>query len=66
LLKNVLYDGTHCGDIISLERVRILKSEISSLRNVCFVLSSELSLLADKLVALIAAAEDNHNPIVFA
>jgi len=65
LLAGVLYDGTHGGDVISLDRVDILKQEISILRNNDSALSPELAMLLDSLDALIEAAEDNHNPIVF-
>jgi len=65
LLRSVLYDGAHAGDVISVERVRSLKREISTLRNSRSVLSPELDLLLNRLDELIRAAEDNHNPIVF-
>jgi hypothetical protein len=64
LLASVLYDGAHAGDVISLDRVGILKQEISILRNKQSPLSPELTMLLNSLDALIDAAED-HNPIVF-
>src|SRR5579864_4425359 len=33
LLASVLYDGSHVGDVITLDRVCVLKREISTLRN---------------------------------
>ena len=66
LLANVLYGGAHCGDVISLDRVSVLKREISVLRNSGgSPLSSELELLLERLDQLVDAAEDNQNPIVF-
>jgi hypothetical protein len=65
LLGSILYDGTHGGDILSFDRIGILKNEISTLRNNGSSLSREVSVFLDSLDALIEAAEDNHNPITF-
>ena len=65
LLSSILYDGTHGGDVISSDRIGILKNEISTLRNNGASLSREISVFLDSVDALVTAAEDNDNPIVF-
>src|SRR5207249_173316 len=57
LLVSVLYDGGHAGDVISIDRVGVLKREISTLRNNSSSLSAELVTLLNDLDDLITAAE---------
>lgn len=65
LLSSVLHSGSHSGDVVAGEDVTTLGQEISIVRNRSHSLSPDLARLLDELDELIAAANDNQNPIVF-
>lgn len=65
LLSNVLYEGGHAGDVVAVEKVGALKQEIALLRERASTASPELRLLLKDLDELVAAAEENQNPIAF-
>jgi hypothetical protein len=60
--ERVLYSGSHSGDVIGVEYISQLKEELCQLKA-----SPEngLSEFIEKMVALSAAMESEHNPIVF-
>ena len=66
LIRRVLYDGTHSGDVIAMEELPDLKEEVrlcreSSRRGG----SPQLEAFLSDMSELIAASERHHNPIVF-
>jgi hypothetical protein len=64
IITKILYNGVHCGDVISLRDVPTLSAEVSRLVAVAKK-SPELEDFISKLQSLIRAAESEGNPIVF-
>jgi predicted acyltransferase (DUF342 family) len=64
LLREVLYSGTHSGDVVSVQDIALLSSEISSIGNARQA-SPELRSFARLLGELVRAAQNERNPIVF-
>jgi len=64
LLNAVLYDGTHCGDLIQIEDRDRLKEEVEWLRKVGPAEPDMASFLSD-IEELIFASQRCGNPIVF-
>jgi len=67
LLRKVVYDGTHSGDFIPVEDLPALKRELSVVRQRVTPnrVSDLLHEFLDSMDELIAAAEQQGNPIVF-
>jgi hypothetical protein len=65
LLKKILYEGAHSGDLIEVGRIGSLKQDIATLKLRSSALSRDLISFLDALDELIAASEGNQNPIVF-
>ena len=66
LIKKVLYNGTHGGDVIPLSERGLLKEEVSLVRNrIACQSSPELETFLSSMDELIAASERQGNPIVF-
>jgi hypothetical protein len=63
LVSRILFSGSHAGDAILPETVESLKQEVLVLKNSSP--SPELTRFLNDLDELIAAAQDNNNPIVF-
>jgi hypothetical protein len=64
LIQKVLYSGTHCGDIISLDSIAPLWVELAGIESA----ANQSTCLRDFVAAmqeLIRAAADESNPIVF-
>jgi hypothetical protein len=66
IVSKILYGGTHSGDCIALVKTPSLKREIVVLTKRDSDLSPDLRQLRNDLEELVAAAEENRNPIVFA
>lgn len=65
ILSKVLYDGTHSGDIIYEEDIELLAREIHFLKIQNIQKSDELLEFISDMEALVAAAREQGNPIVF-
>jgi hypothetical protein len=65
VLNRVLYDGTHSGDVIEQDILDLLKKELSCLKMQDTQQSRELIEFIFDMEELIAAAEEQGNPIVF-
>jgi|GEM_PF-2762013 hypothetical protein len=66
LIRRVLYNGTHSGDIISGGDLLLLKHEIALVRGIAGrQLSPELENFLTDMEELVSASERNGNPIVF-
>jgi len=65
LLSRILFSGSQAGYAIPTEEVDSLKQEVIVLRNNSSQVSSELARFLNDLDELIAAAQENDNPIVF-
>jgi hypothetical protein len=65
ICEQILYDGTHTGDCIPLDEIPALADEVERLCEMSASKSSRLVEFSAKLKLLIAAAEENRNPIVF-
>jgi len=64
LLNAILYDGTHCGDLIQIEDRDRLKEEVEWLRNISST-GPEVAIFLSDLEELILASQRCGNPIVF-
>lgn len=66
LLKNVLYSGSHSGDIIDLNSLDALEEEVAHVKA---LINSDmypmLKTFLDSMSELINSAKDQRNPIVF-
>ena len=62
--SQVLYNGYHCGDIITVERMGELKEELAVLRRKAPI-SDHVASFLDDLDRLVVAAVEQQNPIVF-
>ena len=66
LLSKVLYDGTHCEDVIPIEDLSALKHEILFLKEGAVHQNLvELQRFLSAMEELVNAAEHNGNPVVF-
>ena len=66
LIRQVLYSGTHCGDIISPDDLASLRHEIALVRGVVgSQISHEVESFFVDMEELVDASERNGNPIVF-
>jgi hypothetical protein len=65
ICEQILYDGTHTGDCIPPEEIPALAEEVERLCEMSAVKSQKLVEFSAQLKLLIAAAEENRNPIVF-
>jgi len=66
LISRVLYNGTHSGDIISLNDLASLKQEIALVRGIAENRASpELENFLADMEELVTASERHGNPIVF-
>lgn len=66
LISKVLYNGTHSGDIISLEHLSSLRHEIALVRGIAEgKRSRELENFLADMEELATASERHGNPIVF-
>lgn len=64
IMSLVLYDGSHCGDLIGVEKMAELKGEIAISRR-SSLLSPRVRDFLEDLDQLVKAAEEQQNPIVF-
>ena len=68
LREKVLYSGTHCGDMLTVADVELLRAEVDDLRTILnFDRSMDAALIdfCDKMSSLIVAATELNKPIVF-
>jgi hypothetical protein len=65
ICEEILYDGTHTGDFIPFEEIPALAEEVERLCDISAIKSQKLVEFSAQLKLLIAAAEENSNPIVF-
>ena len=68
LLEKVIYSGTHCGDMLTLADVAILRAEVDDLRTILDSDSVMHDLLIDfwgQMSSLIVASVELQKPIVF-
>jgi hypothetical protein len=65
LLDAVLYSGSHCGDLISLEQLDELEKEVKLVEAGSKPLPSCLQEFLQQMGTLIATARKEKNPIVF-
>lgn len=65
ILNAVLYCGTHSGDFISLDQVRIIKLEIAGMDCDEGSLPARLATFFEHMKQLVKAAESEGNPIAF-
>jgi hypothetical protein len=66
ILSKVLYDGTHCGDIIPRDQIDTLQREINLVRGIAGTgASPELQEFLSDMEELASASERHGNPIVF-
>ena len=64
--KRVIYSGSHCGDIIELQELDELRKDIEAINKHREVtIEWQISEFLDAMVALVAAAAKERNPIVF-
>lgn len=64
LLGNILYSGSHAGDVVPPDKIDALKHEIAMLREAS-TLSPELTIFLNDLDELIRVAKENYNPVAF-
>ncbi len=64
LLCDVLYSGSHSGDVVPADKIDALEHEVATLREAS-TLSPELTILLDDLGELIKVAKENYNPVAF-
>lgn len=65
LISAVLYESGHAGDVLALDKVGVLKQEITLIRECDSTVSPELTRFLNDLEELAVAAEENRNPIAF-
>lgn len=65
LLRTFLYNGTHCGDTVSLTQIARIKLELKQLEADGEALPEDLRRFFISARQLIPAAETEGNPIVF-
>jgi hypothetical protein len=65
ICEEILYDGTHTGDFIPFAEIPELAEEVERLCEMNATKSQKLVEFSAQLKLLIAAAEENRNPIVF-
>lgn len=66
ILSKILYNGSHCGDVIKINDFEILKNEINLVKKNIFQ-STKIEIISflDTLLEVIKIAERYNKPIVF-